>query len=137
MGRTLTDVFIDGTTLNNHGAAACGRAGVIGISLDDGAVFNNLAGATFTADAVSSGDGVSGVDIGGNGSFNNTGTFIASTPLGDQVFCEVPFNNAGSVVVQQGELDLGYNARATSTGSFTGAAGTTLASQRGAGAQLA
>ncbi len=126
VGRTLTDVFIDGTTLNNHGAAACGVAGVIGISLDDGAVFNNLAGATFTADVVSSGDGVSGVDIGGDGSFNNAGTLTASTPLGDQVFFSIPFNNAGSVVVQRGELDLGYLASATSTGSFTGAAGTTL-----------
>ena len=108
-----------GTTLNNHGAATWAVSGGYSDTFSDGAVINNMAGATFTA------VGSSGVFIQGNGKFNNAGTFSASTAVGGDVDMGL-FFNTGTVVLQGGELELTGDGVTPSTGTFTAAAGTVL-----------
>ena len=116
---------LDGVTLNNHGSATWTGSGAIRAS--DGATINNLAGATFNAQA----DGEFTWDTSQSGpapAFNNAGTFTRSGDSG-ATDIEIAFNNTGSVDVQAGFLHVGQSGSAivsTSTGSFTGAAGTTL-----------
>jgi RHS repeat-associated protein len=91
-------------------------------SMDDSATFDNLAGATFTI----AGD----VPLVAGGTapeaFNNAGTLIRTggTATGEARFSGIALNNAGSVQVQLGTLDLAGGG--DSTGSFTVAAGATL-----------
>ena len=117
-------VSIQGTTLNNHGAATWDVNGGLdeggGLSLTDEASINNLAGATFTA------AGIEGATAGGDGSFNNAGTFIASTAVGSDVDFGPTFYNTGTVDVQGGELELESDGATPNAGTFTGAAGTSL-----------
>ena len=113
------DGSILGVTLNNHDAATWEVDGR-GVTLSDGAVFNNLAGATFSA------VGSSGVLVQGNGSFNNAGTFTASTAVGGDVNIGPAFFNTGTVVLTGGELDLSGDGATPNTGTFTGTARTSL-----------
>src|SRR5262249_47447096 len=123
-------VSINGVTLNNHADATWTGAGGPGnIRASNGAAINNLAGATFTA------QGGAGINWdtsqpGPAPAFNNAGSFIRSGDTGTTAV-NIPFNNTGSVAVQAGALQLGATGYSsdpisTSTGSFTGAAGTTL-----------
>ncbi len=118
-GSPIYTVSIQGTTLNNHGAATTDVNGEQ-LSLTDGAVINNLAGATFTA------VGISGVTVYGDGSFHNTGTFIASTAVGGDVNIGPTFFNTGTVDVLGGELQLGGDGLTPNTGTITAAAGTSV-----------
>ncbi len=113
------DVSIRGTTLNNHGAATWDiESG--NDSLSAGAVFNNLAGATVAA------VGAAGSYVGGDGVFNNAGTFTSTTAAsGDDDFVPV-FNNSGTVDLQGGELELEGDGVTPGTGTFIGASGTYL-----------
>ncbi len=113
------DVAIQGTTLNNYGAATWDiESG--NDSLSAGAVFNNLAGATVAA------VGAAGSEVGGDGVFNNAGTFTSTTAAsGDDDFAPV-FNNSGTVDVLGGELELEGDDVTQGTGTFNGAAGTFL-----------
>ncbi len=113
------DGSILGVTLNNHGAATWAVDGR-GVTLSDGAVINNLGGATFSA------VGSSGVLVQGNGSFNNAGTFTASTAVGGDVNIGPAFFNTGTVVLTGGELDLNGDGATPNTGTFTGTASTSL-----------
>ena len=117
---------LDGRTLNNY-AAATWQSGDVAFA--NGAVFNNLAGATFLDEVTS----VSFQNFGdaldvenpfqpGSGLFNNAGSFIQQGPLGTNFFA--PFANTGSVDVQVGTLDLFIGA--TNAGTVTVAAGATL-----------
>src|SRR5262249_4363280 len=116
-----------GVTLNNHGAATW--TGYSAIYVSDGATINNLAGATFDAQV----DGRLTRDPSQPGSlpplaFNNAGTFTRSGDT-NTTDINIAFNNAGSVAVEAGTLHIGeteYPILSTSTGSFTGCAGTTL-----------
>ena len=111
---------LDGCALNNHGAATWTGGGTIGFY--NGAVFNNLAGASFDARC----DGQLGrgyPDLLGSGSFNNAGSFTKSAGAGTTEV-DAPFNNTGTASVASGTLSLA--AGGTSTGPFTGAAGTML-----------
>ena len=59
---------------------------------------------------------------------NNQGTVTFSCTGAVDTDLYVPFNNSGSVVLQQGGIGLGnFGIPSTSTGTFTGAAGTYLA----------
>ncbi len=113
-------VSIQGTKLNNHGAATWDVARGDYDTLSAGALINNLVGATFTA------AGAYGVDLVGDGSFNNAGTFTASTPVGGDVNIESAFINNGTVVLHGGELELGGDGVTPSIGKFFGDAGTSL-----------
>ena len=119
--------YLSGVTLNNHGSATW--TGYSGIYASNGTTINNLAGATFNAQV----DGRLTWDPAYAGGpappvFNNAGSFIRSGDS-NETDINIPFNNTGSVSVQAGFLHLGesdYSIVSTSTGSFTGAAGTTL-----------
>ena len=113
------EVSIQGTTLNNHAAATWGAGGGNYDTLSAGAVLNNMTGATFTI--VNS----SGGELRG-GLFNNAGSFTTSTAVGGDVDINSTFVNTGTVDVQGGELDLAGDGATSSTGSFSGAAGTLL-----------
>ena len=80
-----------------------------------GAAINNLAGATFDAQADTS--------LSGTGTFNNNGTFRRSGANGD-LEIDVEYVNAGRVEVQTGTFIL--ESGSDSTGSFIVAAGATL-----------
>ena len=116
-------ITINGTTLNNHGAATWDLDSP-NTTLDGGAVINNLAGASFAI------VGSSARMIAGDDSavaFNNAGTLTCSTSGGANIY--IPFSNTGSVDLLQDSLGLGNTnyGDTTSTGSFTGAGGTDLA----------
>jgi hypothetical protein len=91
--RTLNN----GHTLSNSGDATW-TSGTI--HSGSGAVFNNLAGATFTTDF----DGSFSHDQGGTPlAFNNAGTFTKSGGNGSTNF-SVDFNNTGTVNIDSGTL---------------------------------
>ncbi len=116
---------LDGCNLNNHATATYDTGS--GVSLLDGATFDNLAGATFE----DSGGASFGGD--GTGAFNNAGSYVKTSPSTSNF--AVPFFNTGSVDAQAGSLTLQVGCGALPsdpagtgrvTGSFTGAAGTTM-----------
>ena len=118
-------VTLSGTTLNNYGAATWTIPGNGGhnSTLEAGAVINNLAGASFAV----VGPGSSGFVAGDSSAvaFNNAGSFTCSQ-VGTGLNVQVPFLNTGSVLVQQGSVDLGGTGSTTSTGSFNVDAGAGL-----------
>jgi hypothetical protein len=121
--------YLSGLTLNNHGTAIWTGLNYGSIYASNGATVNNMTGATFNAQV----DGRLTWDPAVAGGpappvFNNAGTFIRSGDA-NQTDINIPFNNTGSVSLQAGFLHLGesdYPIVSTSTGSFTGAAGTTF-----------
>jgi hypothetical protein len=129
-------VTLDERTLINEGAATWSGSGPI--TMLEGAAIENLVGASFTI----TGDGgiFSGNPQAGPGGalprFDNAGALVkAQGAAGAQTTISVSFNNSGSAAVERGGLSLGdINNVGTlfsaSSGSFTGAAGTTLALNR-------
>ncbi len=114
-------VTVQGTTLNIHSTATWNLGPSADIELDAEAVINDLAGATFsTIGAYSGGNSIQAGD-GSAVAFNNAGTFTSSAPVG--VTIGVPFVNTGSVVVQQGYLDV---PNFTNSGTATVAPGASL-----------
>lgn len=102
-----------GRTLNNSGASTMTGSG--DLFLNNGSVFNNLAGATFDVQS----DADFGFASGSSSTFNNSGTFLRSVDSGDTVFpSNVVFRNDGDVEVQTGTLVL--------QGGYTQTAGTTF-----------
>jgi hypothetical protein len=89
-------------------------------------MINNLAGASFTT--IGSNGGFNYLNAADNSAvaFNNSCSLTCSAGGGGSAAIEMPFNNSGSVDVQQGTLNLG-GGPATSSGSFTAAAHTVLA----------
>ena len=102
--------FISGRTLNNGGTAVW-SAGTIGTG--NGAVINNLAGATFETTF----DGFPQNNVSGSRLFNNAGTFRKSGGTGTTTI-DNTFTNRGSVQVQTGTLSF--------SASYTQTAGETL-----------
>jgi hypothetical protein len=108
---------LSGVTLNNAGAATwSGTGSPANISGNNGAVFNNLAGATFEIQ----GDATFG---GGGTRFNNAGIFLKSMGS-DATTINSSFDNTGTLEIASGTLDLAGGG--TGRGSFTADAGTTL-----------
>jgi hypothetical protein len=126
-------ITLEGWTVINEAAATW--TGSNTIQMLHNAAIENAAGASFTI----TGDGVMRWDSSDDGAeapgprFDNAGTLTKlQGTAGAQTTFNVQFNNTGSVAVQQGGLELGslgVNASrqfSDSSGSFAGAAGTTL-----------
>ena len=110
---------LDDVTLNNHATCTYQNDPVESlVYLNQGAVFNNLAGATFLDESSGTVFGASG----SSGQFNNAGAYIRTAP--GSIDFGVPFNNSGSVVVQAGDLEL--DAGATNSGEIVIDSGATL-----------
>jgi hypothetical protein len=109
--------YIDTYTLNNAGTATW--AGANNIYGYDGAVINNMAGATFTA----TNDQVLVWQSGITPVFNNAGTFTKSAGSGI-TYLEFVWNGAGALNVQTGTVDL-YEGGDIS-GAMTVSSGATL-----------
>ena len=113
--RPTATVSIQGLTLNNTALATWTGTG--SVSLNNGAVFNNLAGATFKDRSNAS------LIHSNSGSFLNAGTFIKMTGTGTSDMT-ASFTNTGSVLVQSGILQL--DGGGGGTGTIDVAAGTDL-----------
>ncbi|QJW97713.1 beta strand repeat-containing protein [Frigoriglobus tundricola] len=109
-------LILDGRTFDNAKAATWVGGNV---STRDGAVFDNLAGATFTVQTDSTFDSNSGQQ----GTFQNEGTVTKSLTIGTTDFNTL-FDNTGTVTVKTGTLDL--NGGGNATGSFKVSSGATL-----------
>ena len=114
-----TKEITGGGTVRNGGTTTVNGSGELRIS--NGAVFNNLAGATFDVQSnMTLGDG-----IGSGGVFQNEGTFRRSAGTGIlNVDNLIQFNNDGTVQVQSGTMNLFGGG--SSTGSFSVSSGATL-----------
>ncbi len=125
---------IDGTTLNNHGAATWQLSPTNNdyLVLSGGAVINNLSGATFAVSGTDAGAGYHAIaNLDGSAvALFNAGTFVTSittlTPSAIGLGIGIPFTNTGAVDVQQGSFVIAGNATTVSSGTFTSAAGTYL-----------
>jgi hypothetical protein len=123
-GSTLAlpgDLKPDARTLANAGTATYSPNGYLLFTMGDSATIDNLEGGSFMIAAA--------VPFFTSGTapeaFSNAGTLIHSRgTIGRSIFDGIAFNNAGSVQVQSGTLDLAGGG--DSTGSFTVAAGATL-----------
>ena len=118
--------YLNGVTLNNHGTAAWTGLNFGGIHASNDATINNLAGATFNAQA----DAELVWDTSRPGpapAFNNAGTFTRS---GDVSYTDIQiaFNNTGTVKTQAGTLDLGsgLGGGTANSGQITVSSGATL-----------
>ncbi len=109
---------LDARTFNNLGTVNW-TAGYY-FYLDDGAVFNNQAGANFNANTPNSTNQYIYDGSGATPTFNNAGTFTNAAGAGNttQVTNYVLFNNSGTVNANSGTLLLGYGGTDTSAGSF-------------------
>jgi len=107
-------------TINNAGTVTWTGNGEIAAGFN--ATFNNLANATFDI----KNDPFLSNNVGGTSYaiFNNAGTLIKSGGSGKTTLVTL-LNNTGTVEVRTGTLSF-YNYGGTSSGSFTGLAGTTL-----------
>jgi len=119
-------INLDGATINNEANSVANWTGTEGIAAGGGATINNLAGATFNAQA----DAEFIWDTSQPGpapAFNNAGTFTRS---GDASFTDIQiaFNNTGSVNAQAGTLDLGsgLGGGTANSGQITVSPGATL-----------
>jgi hypothetical protein len=90
---------LDGRTLNNAGTAS--SSDTYGIFASNGAIFNNLATATWDIQS----DEALAWGFGAAPTFNNAGTFRKSGGT-STTGISVPFNNTGTVDVQTGTLRL-------------------------------
>jgi len=106
----------EGRTINNAGTATWTTGGSNYWYLNDNAVFNNLAGATFNAQANEA------INMSGSGAFNNAGTLVRAGQGSSQF--NLPFNNSGGVQVTGGTLRL--NGGGTGSGTFAVSGATAL-----------
>ena len=121
---------LNGRTLNNAGTALWHSGGIFA---GEGAVINNLAGATFNAES----EADLGYSSGTQATFHNAGTFRKSGTAESSHLdsymggtgIDAVFNNSGTVETLAGFLnlrDLGRTVGMITTGSFVGAANTSL-----------
>jgi hypothetical protein len=112
---------LNGRTLANDGTANWSGAGQFdAISLSNGAVIDNQAGATF----VIANDRAIAATASGQGTFRNEGTLVKSGGTAQSYLINVNLSNAGTVKVQTGRLTLQDNG--DSTGAFQVASGATI-----------
>ncbi len=91
--------ILNGRTINNEGAATFSGTG--DLFINNGAVFNNLAGASFDVQDDADFAFTSGLA----GAFNNAGLFTKSTGPDSTTFpTSIVFSNTGTVVSQAGTL---------------------------------
>jgi hypothetical protein len=113
-----TFVALDGRTLTNKGTATWSLT--VDIWFYEGAVLNNLSGATFLV----KNDQALIQKTGAVGAVNNVGTFSKIMPSAATTAFGVGFNNSGTVNVTNGTLAL--SAGGNSSGKFNVPAGSTL-----------
>jgi hypothetical protein len=113
------------TALNNHAAASWDVSTGASVTLDSGATFNNLAGASFAVSGNNSNTCCGGIAAGDGSAvaFDNAGSFTSTSTLAFGFDIQVPFNNSGTVNVQRGTLGL---SNATNSGTVRISSGTTL-----------
>jgi hypothetical protein len=133
-GMTLTvEPFLSGRTLNNAGTATWDGAVFL---MENGAVINNLSGATWNIEN----DAPIQFEGGATPVFNNAGTFqktSGTSSSGGGIGAEITFNNTGTVTDSSGVLfvsNIGV-CSGKCAGSWSLASGTTL--QLGSGATTA
>ncbi len=115
---STSDTYLNGRTLNNAGTATWTGTGYV--NADNGAVFNNLAGATFDVQN-NAFFGAYCCSVSG-ATFNNAGTFRKSAGSGTTTFgVNIAFNNTGTVNVQTGTLNFTGGATFNDGSMFTGA----------------
>jgi hypothetical protein len=133
-GMALTgEPFLSGVTLNNKGAATWDGSAFL---IENGAVFNNLSGATWNHEN----DSLLQFEGGTVPIFNNAGTFEktgGTSTSGGGVSDAITFNNTGTVTDSSGILSVSNIGVCSGTcaGSWTVALGTTL--ELGGGATAA
>jgi len=116
-------LFLNARQLNVSGATSFGNADQGGtLLLQNGAVINNLAGATWSLVNGVAGNGIV-LNGGTTGTFNNAGTLQMTGGTANQI--SVVFNNTGTVKANTGTLT--FNASGTESGPFNVASGATLA----------
>ena len=123
LGNSYVETWgLNGVTLNNEGTVdfAINAYGAT-FTLENGATINNLPGGQFQVEGPTGGGSFNASDNSAV-AFNNEGAFTEASPTG--VVFNIPFNNSGSVVVEQGELDVFDGG--TSSGSFQVDAGAYL-----------
>jgi hypothetical protein len=110
---------LDGRTFNNNSGTASWLSGSGNLNLYDGATFNNNGTFTDNTDSTVYGLGATGV-------FNNNGTFTKATTTGTTEFylSGLQFNNAGTVNVTSGTLQL--DGGGTSPGAWAVSSGADL-----------
>jgi hypothetical protein len=113
---TLSTLSMNNHTFDNAGSATI-ATNTFSLTLGNGAVFNNLAGATFDVQTDAS------ISASGNAAFNNAGTVLKSNSSGTTFLSA--FNNSGTVEVQTGTIQLFGGS--LESGTFTVDAGATLA----------
>ena len=111
-------VTLGGWTIDNQGTTIINGSGTL--IMNNGAVLTNGAGATLEISSPA-GNIVAGTYSGTNEAIYNNGLMQVSGP--NRFNCYVPFFNAGTVQVQQGDFQVGGG---TQTGSFTVTNGATL-----------
>lgn len=118
LGGDGSSQLLDARTFNNYGNVSwAGNSGAF--YMYNGAVFNNGAGASFTANADKTIDDLYGTTA----KFNNAGTFTkVSADSGTTEFANVLFNNTGTVNVNSGILELDTGGT-DSAGAFKVASG--------------
>jgi hypothetical protein len=98
-------VTLDGRTFDNAGAAVWNTANNYSyLYLANNAVFNNLAGASFTDQRDDAGFTASIYGDGSANQINNLGAFVKNS--NSDLDLSVAFNNTGAVNVQSGKLGL-------------------------------
>ena len=107
-----------GCTLINIGTANWSGGD---LSLYNSAMITNAPGGTFNVMFAGEIDADSGSPL-----FANAGTFSVAAGVGSTAYFEVNFNNSSVVSITSGTLSLGVGGTATSAGSFSIAAGSTL-----------
>ncbi|MBI1926944.1 T9SS type A sorting domain-containing protein [Candidatus Poribacteria bacterium] len=115
-GGALFGGALDGYTLNNAGTVTLTTPYGLGLAIlvTNGAIFNNQPTGTFDVQG-SGGANFEYTGVGTTPAFNNAGTFKSQA---ETFFAGIPFNNTGTVDVQNGRLYF-------ITGDYTQAAGTT------------
>jgi hypothetical protein len=126
---TNSGLVLDGCTLINTGSASLKGRTYAYLAPHNGATLINQSSATFDIQGSASEGTPSIYDNGStSGTFTNYGT-VTVEQVGNAGAIYLPFNNAGSFVLNSGSFALGdsvHGVLSTSSGSFTGAKGTYL-----------
>ncbi|MBP7686686.1 MAG: hypothetical protein KA765_02225 [Thermoflexales bacterium] len=124
LGMANSSVTLDGRTFNNAGTATV-SGGSFYLTMYNGAVFNNQAGAALQVTHTGTGQFTYST---GSGTFNNAGAITKTVASTGITYIYVPFNNSGSVTVNAGTLYLSPATATTSnhSGPFSVATGATL-----------
>jgi filamentous hemagglutinin family protein len=115
---------VSGATWNNSGALSVMGSG--SLTLNSGAVFNNLAAGNFT---LNTGNAQAINATAGTSNFNNTGIFNKDGAVAASIHSSVAYGNTGTLNVNSGSLGVG--GALTQSGTINVASGTTFSATAG------